>query len=63
MDPTTTLSDLLINLAALHDCPEEPSFRIDAAHQLQDLARWLRRGGFAPSVTEAMSALISERAE
>jgi len=50
MDPDEAWRLLLELLRALRADLDDMEARDDAVHQLEELARWLRRGGLPPKV-------------
>ena len=50
MDPQETWHQLCEALLALGDDPTDEEVRKDVAYLLEDLARWIRQGGFPPSI-------------
>lgn len=52
MDPNATWQMLAEHLRALHQNPEDEESRASAVELLQALTRWLRRGGFPPTILD-----------
>ena len=50
MDPNATWQMLCESLRALHHDPEDEEPRANAIELLQALTRWLRSGGFPPTI-------------
>ncbi len=57
MDPQETLLQALRSLARLEKDPGDTQERHAAADALEALAEWLRKGGFPPSVSQALTEL------
>lgn len=51
MDPNATLREALYGLEILGSKLDDRDIRAQAATALEDLAEWLRKGGFVPTVT------------
>jgi hypothetical protein len=51
MDPTATWQMLCEYLRALHEHPDDEEIRTNVVELLGALTRWLRRGGFPPTLT------------
>ena len=52
MDPNATWQMLCEYLRALHQHPDDEEIRANVLGLLETLTRWLRRGGFPPTITE-----------
>ena len=50
MDPNTTWRMLCEYLRALHQNPDDEELRANAVELFSALARWLRSGGFPPTL-------------
>ena len=50
MDPNATWQMLCDSLRALHQHPDDEEIRANVLELLGALARWLRRGGFPPTL-------------
>ena len=50
MDPNATWQMLCDYLRALHQHPDDEEIRANVIELLQALTRWLRRGGFPPTI-------------
>jgi hypothetical protein len=50
MDPNATWQMLCDSLRALHRDPQDEELRANAIELLQALTRWLRSGGFPPTL-------------
>jgi hypothetical protein len=50
MDPNATWQMLCDYLRALHQDPQDEELRANVVELLQALTRWLRRGGFPPTL-------------
>ena len=50
MDPNATWQMLYEYLRALKEHPEDEELRANAVMLLEALTRWLRRGGFPPTL-------------
>jgi hypothetical protein len=50
MDPHATWQMLCDSLRALHQHPDDEEIRANVLELLGALARWLRRGGFPPTL-------------
>ena len=50
MDPTATWHMLCEYLRALNQNPDDEEIRVNVIMLLEVLTRWLRRGGFPPTI-------------
>lgn len=55
MDPTACLIEIMIALEELDGDRNNADAREDAVSHLEALAQWLKNGGFAPDIEEALS--------
>jgi hypothetical protein len=51
MDPNATWQMICEYLRALYEHPDDEDLRANVIELLQALTRWLRRGGFPPTVS------------
>ena len=51
MDPNATWQMLCEYVRALHQNPDDEEIRTNVILLLEALTRWLRRGGFPPTIT------------
>jgi len=68
MDPTALLSQIIEDFEELNDAARDPEVeekntdeKLEVAHKLRTLARWLNDGGFPPDVEKALEDAGYER--